>query len=151
MSGDEAHALRADAAALGVALSEPQSQRLLALLDELARWNRAYNLTALTGREAMIRGHLLDSLAALPELAGERIADVGCGAGFPGLPLAIVEPQRAFTLIDSVQKKIRFVSHAVRHLQLSNVTPMAARVERLAPSQTFDTVLARAFAPLAEL
>jgi 16S rRNA (guanine527-N7)-methyltransferase len=99
----------------------------------------------------MIRGHLLDSLSAQPDLAGVAIADVGTGAGFPGLPLALASPQRAFTLIDSVAKKIRFVSHAVRTLQLANVTPLHSRVESLLPQSPFDTVIARAYAALPDL
>jgi 16S rRNA (guanine527-N7)-methyltransferase len=140
-----------DAGELGVALSAAQAQRALQLLDELSAWNRSFNLTAITQRDAMIRGHLLDSLSASPELAGQRIADVGTGAGFPGLPLALAAPERAFTLIDSVAKKIRFVSHAVRRLDLGNVTPLQARVETLAPEQPFDTVVARAYAALPQL
>ena len=140
-----------DAGELGVTLSAEQALRALQLLDELSTWNRTYNLTAITERGAMIRGHLLDSLSAQVELAGTHIADVGTGAGFPGLPLALVSPQRAFTLIDSVAKKIRFVAHAARTLQLTNVTPLLARVETLAPDTAFDTVLARAYAALPDL
>jgi 16S rRNA (guanine527-N7)-methyltransferase len=140
-----------DAATLGVALSDEQAGRALQLLDELSRWNRTYSLTAITERGAMIRGHLLDSLAAHVEVSGTQIADVGTGAGFPGLPLALVSPQRAFTLIDSVAKKIRFVTHAARTLALSNVTPLQARVETLAPANAFDTVIARAYAALPDL
>ena len=150
MSG-ERQQLIDDAAALGVQLSDDQAARALQLLDELAVWNRSYNLTAITARDAMIRGHLLDSLSAYGELAGSRIADVGTGAGFPGLPLALAAPQRAFTLIDSVAKKIRFVTHAARTLQLSNVTPLQARVEALTPAECFDTVIARAYASLPDL
>ena len=140
-----------DAGQLGVALSEAQARSLLALLDELARWNRTYNLTGITEPGQMLTHHLLDSLAIHPDLAGARIADVGTGAGFPGLPLALVNPQRQFTLIDSVEKKIRFVSHAVRTLGLTNVTPVRARAESLRPEVPFDTVVARALAPLGEL
>jgi 16S rRNA (guanine527-N7)-methyltransferase len=140
-----------DAGALGVALTDDQAARALQLLDELSRWNRSYSLTAITERSAMIRSHLLDSLAAQVELAGMQIADVGTGAGFPGLPLALASPQRAFTLIDSVAKKIRFVTHAVRTLALSNVTPLQARVETLTPVDPFDTVIARAYAALPDL
>lgn len=139
------------AAALGIALDAAQAGRLLRLLDELARWNRTYNLTAITTRESMISAHLLDSLAAQPDLAGQRIADVGTGAGFPGLPLALIEPQRQFTLIDSVAKKIRFVTHAVRVLELANVVPLQARVETLTPDVPFSTVIARAYAALPDL
>jgi 16S rRNA (guanine527-N7)-methyltransferase len=110
-----------------------------------------YNLTAITERGAMIRGHLLDSLAAHVDLEGSRIADVGTGAGFPGLPLALVSPQRAFTLIDSGAKKIRFVTHAARKLSLANVTPLQLRVETLVPDVAYDTVIARAYAALPDL
>jgi 16S rRNA (guanine527-N7)-methyltransferase len=140
-----------DAGLLGVALTDEQALRALQLLDELSIWNRSYNLTAITERGAMIRGHLLDSFAAHVDVAGSRIADVGTGAGFPGLPLALLSPQRAFTLIDSVAKKIRFVSHAVRKLALANVTPLQLRVETLVPDAAFDTVIARAYAALPDL
>jgi 16S rRNA (guanine527-N7)-methyltransferase len=140
-----------DARVIGVTIDEPQAERLLQLLDELSRWNRSYNLTAITTREAAISAHLLDSLSALPELTGSLIADVGTGAGFPGLPLALLEPQRQFTLIDSVAKKIRFVTHAARTLELTNITPLQIRVETFAPPTPFDTVLARAFAALPDL
>lgn len=141
----------ADAAALGVTLDASQAARALLLLDELAAWNRRFNLTAITERESMIRSHLLDSFSAFPDLAGHRIADVGTGAGFPGLPLALAAPARSFTLIDSIAKKTRFVSHAARMLSLSNVTVQQARVETLAPTTPFDTVMARAYAALADL
>jgi 16S rRNA (guanine527-N7)-methyltransferase len=136
---------------MGIALDGAQAARLLRLLDELAHWNRSYNLTAITTREGMISAHLLDSLAAQPDLQGQRIADVGTGAGFPGLPLALIEPQRQFTLIDSVAKKIRFVTHAVRVLELANVVPLQARVETLNPDIPFSTVIARAYAALPDL
>jgi 16S rRNA (guanine527-N7)-methyltransferase len=139
-----------DAATLGVVLSEQDAARLITLLEELARWNRRYNLTAITSPEAMLTHHLLDSLAIHADLAGARIADVGTGAGFPGLPLALLQPARRFTLIDSNGKKIRFVSHAARTLGLKNVEALQARVETLRPEPPFDTVVARAFAPLPE-
>lgn len=144
----ERQALIAAARTLEVALTDAQAGTLLRLLDELAMWNRAYNLTAITERSAMIRDHLLDSLSAAPELSGTRIADVGTGAGFPGLPLAVIAPERQFTLIDSVAKKIRFVAHAARELALSNVMPLQARVEQLLPEAPFDTIITRAFAAL---
>lgn len=147
----ESERLVRDAELLGVPLGTADAARLLALLDELERWNRAYNLTAITTREEMITHHLLDSLSVAPDLAGTRIADVGTGAGFPGLPLALASPQRQFTLIDSNSKKVRFVAHAARVLGLTNVTPLQARAEALHPEAPFDTVTARAFAPLGEL
>lgn len=143
--------LMRDAATLGVALTEKDAVRLCTLLDELTRWNRTYNLTAIRNPEEMLTHHLLDSLAIHADLVGEHIADVGTGAGFPGLPLALVQPARRFTLIDSNGRKIRFVAHAARLLGLANVEALQARVEALAPARPFDTVVARAFAPLPEL
>jgi len=139
------------AAALGVALTEHDAARLRQLLGELAHWNRQFNLTGITDLESMVSHHVLDSLAVHRYLHGAAIADVGTGAGFPGLPLALVNPEHRFTLIDSNGKKIRFVSHAVRTLGLMNVEPLQARVEALRPERPFDTVLARAFAPLPEM
>jgi len=143
--------LTRDAALLGVSLAPADAARLSTLLDELERWNRSYNLTAIESREEMVTHHLLDSLAISPDLAGTRIADVGTGGGFPGLPLAIVNPARQFTLIDSSGKKVRFVSHAARVLELRNVTAVHSRAETLRPKVPFDTVTARALAPLPEL
>lgn len=140
-----------DAAALGVALTEHDAARLHQLLEELAHWNRRFNLTAISDLESMVSHHVLDSLAVHRYLHGDSIADVGTGAGFPGLPLALVNPERRFSLIDSNGKKIRFVAHAVRTLGLVNVDPLQARAEMLRPERPFDTVLARAFAPLPEL
>ncbi|HLQ07415.1 MAG TPA: 16S rRNA (guanine(527)-N(7))-methyltransferase RsmG [Steroidobacteraceae bacterium] len=140
-----------DAATLGVALSEDDARRLLTLLDELARWNRTYNLTAISTPAEMLTHHLLDSLAIQSDLQGTRIADVGTGAGFPGLPLALCNPARHFTLIDSNGKKIRFVSHAAHALGLANVTAVHARAESLKPEAPFDTVVARALAPLPQM
>src|SRR5215471_1531870 len=131
--------LTREAALLGVGLAAADAARLTALLDELERWNRSYNLTAIESREEMVTHHLLDSLAINPDLAGRRIADVGTGGGFPGLPLAIVNPTRQFTLIDSSGKKVRFVAHAAHLLALGNVEALQARVETLHPPAPFDT------------
>jgi 16S rRNA (guanine527-N7)-methyltransferase len=140
-----------DAKSMGADLTEPDAVRLQQLLDELERWNRTYNLTAITKREEMVTHHLLDSLAINPELQGTTIADIGTGAGFPGLPLAVLNPERRFTLIDSAGKKIRFVSHVAHALGLTNVQGLQARVESLRPEEPFDTIVTRAFAPLPEM
>jgi len=142
--------LVAGAATLGVNLTAADATRLLRLLDELERWNRTYNLTAIRERDAMLTHHLLDSLSIHGDLTGTTVADVGTGAGFPGLPLAVLNPQRRFTLIDSNGKKIRFVQHAARTLGLTNVEGLHGRVETL-QGRVFDTVVARAFAALPEL
>jgi 16S rRNA (guanine527-N7)-methyltransferase len=148
---DERTLLRDGARELGVPLTGEQAARLLQLLDELERWNRAYNLTSINDRGERITHHLLDSLSVNPYLSGTKVADVGTGAGFPGLPLAVVNPERHFTLIDSNNKKVRFVGHAARTLGLTNVTPLHARVEQMKPGEPFDTVIARAFAALPQL
>ena len=149
-----ADSLRAGAAALGVSLDAAQEAALLRLLDELQLWARAYNLTAIGARAEMITHHLLDSLSVAPWLHGTRIADLGTGAGFPGLPLAIACPERQFTLVDSTAKKIRFIEHAARTLGLRNVRALHARIELLsppAPAEAWHTLIARALAPLDKL
>jgi 16S rRNA (guanine527-N7)-methyltransferase len=148
---DERAVLVAGARELGVDLADHAADALLRLLDELTRWNRAYNLTAITERSQMLTHHLLDSLAAAPFVHGNTLADVGTGAGFPGLPLALVAPQRRHVLIDSNGKKQRFVAHAARALGLANVEALHARVEEVRPAQPFDTVVARACAALPQL
>ncbi|MBS0365877.1 MAG: 16S rRNA (guanine(527)-N(7))-methyltransferase RsmG [Proteobacteria bacterium] len=145
---DSAGELIEGAARMGVALTAADAARLLALAAELASWNRHYNLTAIDTPRQMLTHHLLDSLSIHSDLAGARIADVGTGAGFPGLPLAVCNPQRQFTLIDSTAKKLRFVSHAAALLGLTNTTVLHARVESLAVAQPFDTVVSRAFAAI---
>ena len=127
------------------------AEKFAALLTELEKWNRRVNLTAIRDPDEMITGHLLDSLVARPLLAGTRVLDVGTGPGFPGLPLAIAEPNRHFTLLDSNRKKIMFVQHVAGLLGLDNVVAVKGRGEDYAPGQRFDTVIARALAALPRL
>jgi 16S rRNA (guanine527-N7)-methyltransferase len=135
----------------GQDLPEGGAARLERLLDELVRWNRKVNLTAIRDRHQMVTLHLADSLAAQPLLEGDEILDVGTGPGFPGLPLAIAEPARHFTLLDSNNKKVMFIQHIVGLLGLENVTAVKARSEDYAPGHRFDTVIARALASLPRL
>ena len=122
-----------------------------ALLAELEKWSRRVNLTAIREPREMISAHLLDSLVARPLLEGSEVLDVGTGPGFPGLPLAIAEPARQFTLLDSNNRKIMFVQHVAGMLGLSNVVAVKARSEDYAPGRRFDTVIARALASLPRL
>lgn len=141
--------LCAGLAALGIELSEDVVARLLDYVALLHRWNATYNLSAVRDPAEMITRHLLDSLAIMPYVVGTTLADLGTGAGLPGIPLAIVAPERAVTLVDSNGKKTRFLRAAVRELRLANVKVAEARVE--AVQGRFDCITARAFATLADM
>lgn len=143
--------LIAGARELGIELSPEQVARLTAHLDLLDDWNTRINLTAIRDRPSQISKHLLDSLTMLPWLQGVRVADVGSGAGFPGIPLAIVAPQVHFALIESVGKKCRFLEAVRDGLALTNVEVVQSRAEDYKTAQRFDTVLARAVGPVADL
>jgi 16S rRNA (guanine527-N7)-methyltransferase len=143
--------LQAGSRDMGLEPTPVQSERLLQLILLLARWNRSFNLTAVRDPLRMVPHHLLDSLALAPYLRGGAVLDVGTGPGFPGLPLAIVEPQRRFVLLDSNGKKIRFVRQAVMELGLDNVEAVQARIESYRSEEKFATILARAFASLPDI
>jgi 16S rRNA (guanine527-N7)-methyltransferase len=140
---------RVGAAGLGV--SEAEAALLARFVALLLRWNRVYNLTGVRGADEIVERHLVESLALGPLLRGTRVADVGSGGGLPGLPLAITIPERRFTLIESRAKRVRFLRHAVADLKLANTEVAHGRAEDLRPARPFDTVLARAVAPPAEL
>ena len=133
----------------GADLAAGQQAKLLAYLDLLQRWSRAYNLTAIRDPAEMISRHLLDSLSVLPWIRGPQLLDAGTGAGLPGVPLAIARPDLAVTLLDSTGKKVRFLNHVARELRLENVYPVQARLESYAPEGAFDTIVSRAFSSLA--
>jgi 16S rRNA (guanine527-N7)-methyltransferase len=122
--------------------------RFTQLLRLLEKWNRAFNLTAVRNPDEMVARHILDSISARAFLVGASVLDVGTGAGFPGLPLALLEPQRHFTLLDSGGKKIRFVRHVQGELALDNVVVEHSRVEAFEPADLYDVVISRAFASL---
>jgi len=138
-------------AALALPLTAPQIDALLRFIRLIAKWNKAYNLTAVRDPEEMVSVHILDSLAILPHIKPPRVADIGTGAGLPGIPLAICLPDCRFTLVDSNSKKTRFVQQAVLELQLKNVEVVHSRVELLPPEQAFSTVMTRAFASMADI
>ena len=138
-------------ASVGLAQSTDVACALAGFLGLLSQWNTVHNLTAITDPDEMVQRHLVESLALRSLLRGERIADVGSGGGLPGIPLAIAEPQRAFTLIESRGKRVGFLRHVQAVLGLQNVVVEHGRVEDLRTIQPFDTVLARAVAPLPDL
>lgn len=136
---------------LGQDLTSEEIDQLATLLTELERWNRRINLTAIREPDEMVSGHILDSLAVRSTLRGPAVLDIGTGAGFPGLPLAIVEPEMDFVLLDSNGKKISFVTHMIGELGLRNAEAIKARAEDYAPGNRFDTVIARALATVPRL
>jgi 16S rRNA (guanine527-N7)-methyltransferase len=130
---------------------ESLSRQLMIYLGELSQWNRTFNLTAIRDPIDMVARHLLDSLAILPWVSGERLLDVGSGAGLPGIPLALAQPQREYFLLDSNGKKVNFLRHVIRKLNLDRVEAVQARVEHYQPEQAFDCITARAFAAVDQL
>jgi 16S rRNA (guanine527-N7)-methyltransferase len=151
VSRDAERELLTDGAAqFHVNIDGARGAALLDLIDELEIANAQFNLTAIRDRPGMLKKHVLDSLSVQPFLAGARIADVGTGAGFPGLPLAIVNPERRFSLIEATGKKARFVERAAQKLGLANVEVVNDRAERFRPLQPFDSVIARALSSLAD-
>jgi 16S rRNA (guanine527-N7)-methyltransferase len=140
--------LQAAAKQFGLEISDADCARMMRLLDELDVWNERMNLTAIRERSQQITKHLLDSLSVQPFLRGTRIIDIGTGAGFPGLPLAIVNPERSFTLLDSTAKKLKFIDHVTQLLEIPNVTTVHARAESYRPEKRFDTVISRAVGPV---
>lgn len=143
--------LREGLAALGFEPTPDAVTRLLHYVELLRRWGKVYNLTAIDRPEEVIRLHLLDSLSIWTHLRGERILDVGTGAGLPGIPLAILLPVRRFELLDRSAKKIRFVLQTAIELGLENVRGLHCRVEDFDPDERFDSIVVRAFGSLADI
>lgn len=135
---------------LDIALPRATAGQLIAYLDLIAKWNRVYNLTAIREADKALTHHVLDCLAILPHLAGGRTADVGSGAGLPGIPLALARPEWPVTLIESNHKKSTFLSQALAELAIANAVVAADRVEAIEPERGFDLVISRAFSDLPE-
>ena len=137
-------------AELGIALGADAQGKLLDYLALLHKWNKVYNLTAIRDPQQMVSNHLLDSLAVMPHLWEGRWLDVGCGAGLPGLVLAVAQPGWQFTLLDSNSKKTSFVQQAIIELGLGNVSVHCSRVEEWQPAERFDGIISRAFSDLGD-
>ena len=136
--------------ALALTIAPQNQQRLLQYLALIVKWNQVHNLTAVREPEKMLTQHLLDSLAVAPHISGPRVADVGSGAGLPGIPLALARPDWSVVLIESSHKKAAFLQQARIELKLENIEIVTERVEHYRPAGSFATVISRAFSDLAE-
>lgn len=134
-----------------LSITNQQKEQLIKLVLLLNKWNKAYNLTSVRDPMEMLVKHILDSVVVSPHLQGKHFIDVGTGPGLPGLPLAIVNPNKHFVLLDSLGKRISFIRNAIRELGLDNVEAVLSRVEEYHPEQPFDGVLSRAFASLKDM
>ena len=135
----------------GISLTDHQKNQLIAYVEMLHKWNKAYNLTSVRDPNEMLVRHILDSIIVAPHLQGERFIDVGTGPGLPGIPLSIVLPQAHFTLLDSLGKRVRFLRQVQHELKLDNITPVQSRVEEFPAEPAFDGVISRAFASLNDM
>ncbi|ECD9467022.1 16S rRNA (guanine(527)-N(7))-methyltransferase RsmG [Salmonella enterica] len=135
----------------GISLTDHQKTQLVAYVDMLHKWNKAYNLTSVRDPAEMVVRHILDTIVVAPYLQGQRFIDVGTGPGLPGIPLAIVLPDAHFTLLDSLGKRVRFLRQVQHELKLENITPVQSRVEAYPSEPPFDGVISRAFASLNDM
>ncbi|MGF6423654.1 16S rRNA (guanine527-N7)-methyltransferase [Lelliottia sp. 489] len=135
----------------GISLTDHQKNQLVAYVDMLNKWNKAYNLTSVRDPNEMLIRHILDSIVVAPYLQGERFIDVGTGPGLPGIPLSIVRPECQFTLLDSLGKRVRFLRQVQHELKINNIEPVQSRVEAFPSEPPFDGVISRAFASLNDM
>ena len=133
---------------LGKEAGPKQIRQLLSYLELLVQWNASYNLTAVLDPLEMVSRHLLDSLSVLPWVRGGHLLDGGTGAGLPGIPIAIMQPELTVTLLDSTGKKIRFLRHVKRRLLLGNIRPVQARLESWQAEEMTTCIISRAFSKL---
>lgn len=143
--------IRHGCSSLSLELDTSAIKKLAAYVELLGKWNRVYNLTAVRDPQQMVLRHVLDSLVVIPFLTYGHLLDVGTGAGLPGLPIAIARPDLTVIMLDSSDKKIRFVRQAVAELQLDNSDVVHARMQEYRPAQPFDMVISRAVATLDDL
>ena len=132
-------------------VSSEQTHKLIAFLQLLFKWNKAYNLTSVRDPQQMLTVHIVDSIAVSPFLTEKKYVDVGTGPGLPGIPLAILNPEKSFTLLDSLGKRIRFIKQVAYELAITNIEPVQSRVEDFHPDAAFDGVLSRAFASIGDM
>lgn len=132
-------------------VSEHQRHQLVGYVELLNKWNKAYNLTSVRDPMEMLVRHIMDSIVVSPYLDGQRFIDVGTGPGLPGIPLAIMNPNKSFHLLDSLGKRIRFIKQVLHELAISNVVTIQSRVEQFQPDEKFDGVLSRAFASMIDM
>nr|WP_255724924.1 16S rRNA (guanine(527)-N(7))-methyltransferase RsmG [Photobacterium sp. OFAV2-7] len=132
-------------------VTDQQVEQLVGYVALLHKWNKAYNLTSVRDPQDMLVKHIMDSIVVSTHLDGERFIDVGTGPGLPGIPLAIMNPNKDFTLLDSLGKRIRFIRQVIHELGIENVTPVQSRVEEFQPEVGFDAVLSRAFASMNDM
>lgn len=148
MLKEKLHALVAQT---DIEMTDDQIDQLIQYVELLDKWNKAYNLTSVRDPQEMLVKHILDSLVVGKLLKGNNFIDVGTGPGLPGIPLAILYPERNFVLLDSLGKRITFLRQVVYQLKLTNVTPVQSRVETYNPEKLFDGVLSRAFSSLQDM
>ncbi|QFU25078.1 16S rRNA (guanine(527)-N(7))-methyltransferase RsmG [Shewanella eurypsychrophilus] len=138
-------------AEMNLTATEQQKKQLIGFVEMLNKWNKAYNLTAVRDPEQMLIRHVMDSLAVSEHLVGEHFIDVGTGPGLPGIPLAIMNPDKSFVLLDSLGKRIRFQKQVQHELSINNISSVESRVEAYEPEVKFDGVLSRAFASIEDM
>ena len=133
-----------------LSITSQQIDLLIDYVEMLNKWNKAYNLTAVRDPSEMLIKHIMDSLVVSPYLVGNTFIDVGTGPGLPGIPLAIINPDKQFDLVDSLGKRIRFLKQVQFELKLKNIQPIQSRIEEY-NEKKFDGVISRAFASLQDM